>query len=175
MSGHLSEERLADVLDGGGGPEAREHAATCRACGARLEAARAALALVLQTEVPEPPALYWEALRRNVGRRIDEEGRRRANRSRLLVFATAAAVVLGVSIGRAPEEPAPAPALPAWSALPPADEDSGLAGLSVLAAETDLAAWNAGRGLGAFVAELSEEESQTLVEALRTDPAGEEL
>jgi hypothetical protein len=91
-----------------------------------------------------------------------------------LAVATAAVAVLAVSlVGRPPIPSEPGPLLPAWSALPPVEEDAGLAVVRGLA-EGELPEWDEGRGLGAFVADLSEEESEALVAALRVErPEGD--
>jgi hypothetical protein len=127
-------------------------------------------------EVPEPPGLYWEVLRRNVGRRIAEEPGRRSWRGWMLplAVATAAVLVLAMSfVGRPPTASDSPPLLPAWSALPPVEEDERLAVVSGLA-EGELPDWEEGRGLGAFVAGLSDEESEALVAALRVErPEGD--
>lgn len=176
MSAHLSDQTMAGVLEGGGSPVEWAHVASCAECRSRLEDARAALELASQAEVPEPPGIYWEALRRNVSRRIAEEPVGRSWRGWLLplAMATAAVVVLAVSlVGRPPVPSEPGPLLPAWSALPPVEEDDGLAVVRGLA-EGELPEWDEGRGLGAFVADLSEEESEALVAALRVErPEGD--
>jgi hypothetical protein len=177
MSAHLSERTMMDVLEGGGSPREWAHVASCGGCRARLEEARAALELAGGADVPEPPGLYWEALRRNVGRRIDEAPVRSPRRSWLIPLAAvaAAAVVVAVSlVGRPPEPAAPASHLPAWSALPPVEEDDGLAVVTGLV-EDELPAWDEGQGLGAFVAGLSDEESEALVAALRVKRSEGEL
>jgi hypothetical protein len=167
---------MTDVLDGGGSPLEWAHVASCAECRSRLEEARVALRLAVRTEVPEPPGLYWEALRRNVSRRIAEEPAGASRRSWLLPLAAAfaAVVVLVVSlIGRVPESPSAGTYLPAWSALPPVEEDENLAAVSGVV-EDGLAEWEEGQGLGAFVAGLSDEESEALVAALRVErPEGE--
>ena len=176
MSAHLSDQTMTDVLEGGGSPIEWTHIASCPGCRSRLDEGRAALALATQAEVPEPPGLYWEALRRNVSRRIAEEPARRSRWSWLLpaAAATAAVVVIALSLaGRRPAPSAAAPLLPSWSALPAVADDEGLAVVSGFA-DGGLAEWEEGRGLGAFVASLSDEESEALVEALRVGrPEGE--
>ena len=176
MSAHLSDPTMTDVLEGGGSPLEWAHIASCAACRSRLEEARAAVQLVSTAEVPEPPGLYWEALRRNVSRRVAEEPERRSRWSWLvpLAAATAALVVIAVSVvERHPAPSASGPLLPAWSALPPVADDEGLAVVSGYT-DAELTEWEEGRGLGAFVASLSDEESEALVEALRVgQPEGE--
>ena len=89
------------------------------------------LALARAADVPEPSPLYWESFRRQVGRRIVEEAPRRAvARVAAPAFATAAAAsssaLLFVRGGPRGSARAGAAPLPAWSALPPAEEDAGL-------------------------------------------------
>jgi hypothetical protein len=174
MTRHLSEERLMDVLEGTSTPAERAHAAACPDCDARVAEARDALATAATADVPEPPGAYWEVLRRHVGRRIAEE-RRPGGRFRWLVPVGAATAILAVLV-LADHRPPPTPVptlLPAWSALPPADEDSGLTALSVV--NGDLAPWEESQGLGAFVAGLSDDDTATLVEALQHERGKVEL
>ena len=174
MNAHLSENELLDLTLGEGKDADRDHAFACAACGSRLAELRQGLALARKADVPEPSPLYWEALRRNVSRRIADAPRPLAAWSRFLALASAAAVLaIALSSGRTSHTPVegPAPALPAWSALPPPEEDPGLAVLEGLAhADGDLTAWEEGRGLGAFLAELSETDERALVDTLRTGP-----
>jgi hypothetical protein len=168
---------MMDVLDGGGSPQDWAHVASCVECRSRLEEARAGLGLAARAEVPEPPGLYWEALRRNVSRRIAEEPSPPSRRSWLIPLAAAAAavVVLVVSfVGRTPETPSAGTYLPAWSALPPVEEDEDLAAVSEVL-DDGLSEWAEGQGLGAFVAGLSDEESEALVAALRVERSEGEL
>jgi hypothetical protein len=180
MIGHVSDDRMVDLLEERGTPVEWAHVAGCQACRGRLEEARGAAALVAGIDVPEPPGLYWEALRRNVSRRIGEEpsDRRPWGWVLPLAAAVAAVVVIGLVLPERPPVPTRAAAsLPAWSALPPVDADEGLAAVSGFAdADGASLAWelDEGRGLGAFVASLSDEESEALVEALRVEgPGGE--
>jgi hypothetical protein len=174
MTRHLAEEGLMDVVDGTGSPGARAHAAACPECDARVAEARDALGVAMDAEVPEPPGAYWEVLRRGVGRRIAEEPRGGGRLRWLVPLAAATAIVAILFLGdhRPPAPQVPA-LLPAWSALPPAEDDAGLTALSVV--NGDLAPWEESQGLGAFVAGLSDEETATLVEALRHQPGGAEL
>jgi hypothetical protein len=58
--------------------------------------------------------------------------------------------------------------LPAWSALPPADEDAGLALLEGLGvAEADLAVVGEVRGLDEVLGDLSDEEQEAFANLLR--------
>lgn len=178
MAAHLSDKAMMDLLEGGGTARERKHLGACPACASRLDEARAALELVSRTDIPEPPGLYWEALRRNVSRRIAEEPPRRMRWGWLLpVAATAGALVVMFSLlGRSPAPTAMAPTLPAWSALPPVDEDENLFVVSGFATGEDaLLEWEEGEGLGAFVAALSDEDSEALVEALGVEESEGEL
>jgi hypothetical protein len=177
MTKHVGDEGLVALVEGGGMPSDRTHVDACSSCAGRLDEARAGLDLALRAEVPEPSPLYWEALGRSVDRRIDEEPRRAARWRWLLPVATATAVVaLALSVGHAPRPSArpwpvtPARVVPAWSALPPTETDDALTVLEGLAvADTNLASWDEGRGLGSFLAGLTDEESQALAESLRRE------
>jgi hypothetical protein len=171
MTRHVSDESLADVAEGGGSEADRAHVLACRPCAARVEEAQALLALARRTDVPEPSPLYWDAMRQSVGRRIAEEPRRAPRWAWLGPLAAAAAVVavFALATGRTHAPSAtPAPALPAWSALPPAEDDASLAVLEGLAeAEGDLGELDGGRGVGAFLAELSDDDYRVLADSLR--------
>jgi hypothetical protein len=183
MGGHLGDEVMLSVLEGSAGAEESGHAAACAHCRARLEQAQAGLELALGAEVPDPGPFYWQSFRRQVGTRI-QEGDALPRWKRLAVspwLAAAAAVVVAVALlvparGPAPGGPAaggPAAPLPAWSALPPADEDPGLellAAVMPVGAEEAVLAGCQGLGqcLGEAVA-LSEEDGQALEDALRLD------
>jgi hypothetical protein len=179
MLGHLSDGTMTDLIEAEGTPEQQAHLASCAACRSRLDDARAALEAASKVDVPEPPGLYWEALRRNVSRRIAEEPERRARWGWLAPLAAAAAVVVVVvvSVGERPPTPTSvAPTLPAWSALPPVEEDDNLAVVTGFAEEeAAVADWEEGRGLAAFVAALSDEESEALAVALRVEQQEGEL
>jgi hypothetical protein len=172
MSAHLKDETLAELLAGEGSTERRAHAASCRPCGARLAEAQEVLSALQRTDVPEPPPLYWEAFRRNVSRRIAEERLSPAWRRWLVPLAALSAtaviaVVAPRTILRAPDarltgtpSTAVADVLPAWTALPPAEEDEGMSVLEGLASSgSDLAELFEGRGLGSYIAGLTEEET----------------
>lgn len=174
MTAHLGDDALAALALGEATPEARAHAEGCVECGARVEEARAALELARSVEVPEPPGLYWEALRRNVGRRIADEPQKPSLWRWLVpVAATAGAVVVALSLASGPGIET---SLPAWSALPPIEDDVDLEVVSTFALENDsLVQWDEGRELGALIADLSEEESGALVEAFRAEERKGEL
>ena len=167
MARHVTDERLLDVLEGTADAESRRHAETCAACAERVEEARGGRVLARDAEVPEPSPLYWEAFRRNVERRIESDSTGRSRRWPWLpVVAAAAAVLLAVPALRPAF--APAPVLPAWSALPPADQDTGLAVLEGLdIADADLSAVDGERDVVEALADLSDDEAVEFQDALR--------
>jgi hypothetical protein len=179
MRAHLSDETMTDLLEGAGTPAEWSHVAACPTCRFRLDEARAAVELARGAEVPEPPGLYWEALRRNVSRRIAEEPRAPRLPWSWLGAAAATAGALVVAATLLTHPPAPSPAgreLPAWSALPPVEDDLDLLVVSGFAvAEEGMAEWEEERGLGDFVASLSDEESEALVEALGDERTEDDL
>lgn len=172
MSGHPSEESLLDLAEGLAGAEVRDHVATCPHCRARADHAREGMLVARDADVPEPSPLYWEAFRRQVGRKIVVEEpvvwRWR------LGPALAAAAVLAVALTYH-ASPVMGPAggtvesLPAWSALPPSAEDPGLAVLEALAPSERLEPEAGCGGVAECVASLSEEESLALAEILRKE------
>jgi hypothetical protein len=171
MSRHPSEETLLDLAEGRAGEPWRTHLAECPGCAARVSEAAQALAAARRADVPEPPEPYWEAFGHAVSRGIDAGSRRRPRWGWLLPLGAAAAAAAVIAL--APWQPAPLPAppasLPSWSALPPIEEDDAAPILEAVAsdAETGLAALDEGRGLGPFVAALTDDEAQALAEALR--------
>lgn len=178
MRRHVPDESLLDLAEGGGSDAERAHARACAACEARVTEARAALDAARRAEVPEPSPEYWETLRRSVGRKIAEEPRR-SPRWAWLVPLAASAVVAAVVVrapGRVPvPATSPAAALPAWSALPSAEDDPSLDVLEGLAAaDVDLGRLDEGRGALAFLADLSDEEHQALADTLRGGGEGGE-
>lgn len=176
MLAHLSEETLMDVVDGTASPGAREHAASCESCRARVAEAAEAWGLAADSVVPEPSPLYWEAFRRQVGRRIEGERRPGAWRPAWLLplAAAAAALLVALPVVRSPRAvPSPSPlavVLPAWSALPPTEEDDGLEVLRAVAtADADLAAGFERAGVQEMLSDLSDEESRVLAERLKAE------
>jgi hypothetical protein len=176
MASHVPEQRLLDVLEGRGAAD-RAHVDACGQCRTRLAEAQAGLALAVGAEVPEPSPLYWEALRRQVSRRVDEESERRPAFWRRLWLGpalAAAAAVAGIVtfLPVAGHHPAPLPEkpLPAWSALPPAEEDEGLDVLRAVApAVADAPAPTGCGSVAECVIDLSDEESQVLADNLRRE------
>ena len=168
--GHLSDESLMDALDGPPGGAAARHLAACPGCAARLAEAREGLALVQAVEIPEPPAFYWQSFPRKVAARLAAEGRSVRPWRGWLWPALAAAGALVAAVLLVPRPvPAPPPSPPrtlaAWSALPPAEEDPALPALQALGPDLDPALECA--GVAECVAELSDEESQDLVQLLQ--------
>lgn len=174
MRVHLSEESTIDAVNGEASADVRRHLEACPECGARVAEARSALALAVDAEVPEPPPLYWETFRTQVGRRVAEEPRRARAAWLAPVLAAAAAVLIAVSLQRGEVEVAPAPSaaavLPPWSALPPPEDDPGLAVLRAFElADGSLETALPAESVAGALAELSEDESADLAEALRRE------
>lgn len=183
---HLGDGAFVDILEGRADGGALAHLRGCASCAARLAEAEDGLAAARRDVVPEPSALFWEAFRRNVGRRIGEEPRPAHRLAWLLPVAAAAGLAVVVVVSRpavAPPSPAPsaaaAEALPPWSALPPLDEDDAVPLLEGLVAAPGAAAWEEGEGADAFVAGLSDDESSSLARTLGAaagiPPKGEDL
>ncbi len=174
MRVHLSEESTIDAVNGEASPEVRRHLEACPECSARVAECAAACDLAVGATVPEPPHLYWETFRSQVGRRVAEETGRRLSPWLAPVLAAAAAVLIAVSFqrGGAPAVPAPSTVavLPAWTALPPAEEDAGLAVLQAFAlTDGTLEAALPVESVAGALADLSEDESADLAEALRRE------
>jgi hypothetical protein len=175
MFGHLPEETLMDVVDGTADPRAREHVVACEACGSRVAEAAMAWSMAQASEVPEPSPLYWEAFRRQVGRRIQGEGRRQWVRFLVPLAAAAGLVValtrpLSAPMPMVSSVPVAASVLPAWSALPAADDDPGFEVLQAVASSgSDLASSYERGSVQELLSDLSDEESQALAERLKTD------
>ncbi len=172
MPKHLTDESLIDLLEERAGSETRRHASECRLCEARLQDAQRGLELAQRAEVPEPSPLYWEHFRRQVGRRLETAEPRRwpgfVWGPLLATAAAAVAVALWVPGTTNERGRAPAPLLPAWSALPPSESDEGLPVLAAVAPHAgELGVVADCRDLGSCLAELSDEESRALAEALR--------
>jgi hypothetical protein len=180
MGAHVPDGRLLEVLEGAGAAD-RPHVEACPQCQSRLAEAREGLALARDAEMPEPSPLYWESLRRQVSRAVEREGQHRPAFWRVwLGPALAAAAVLAGIVTFLPRtdprpEPRPERTLPAWSALPPAEEDPGLDVLRAVApAVADAALPAACSVVNECVADLSDEESRALAEGLRREIGGEQ-
>jgi hypothetical protein len=173
---HLTDDVLLDVLERTETEAARAHVAACAACRERVHEARQGLALLTDADVPEPSALYWASFRRQVERRLDSPARRLARPVLLApLLAAAAAVVVAVWAPRpapAPSGPSTAAVLPAWSALPPAEEDEALVVLGAVVPSAEDVSLASCEGAACLVTELSEEESAALADALRRELPG---
>jgi hypothetical protein len=128
---HLHEESLVDVLDGRGDASTRGHLASCARCAAALDEIAEGLRLAGSADVPERPTAYWEGFERRLRDRIDSGARARASWAWLRpawIAAAIAAAALSLTPLRGPGVGEnTARALPAWSALPAVEDDSGLA------------------------------------------------
>lgn len=170
MWGHLSEERLLDVLEGNALAASRAHAETCARCSERLQSARAGLLLAREADaLPEPSPVYWDAFRRQLDRLIlGGAGAWGWGLRPALATAAALAVLLTLLPGSPSRETAAPRTLPAWSALPPLAEDSSFALLQGLdAGEDEVAAESLRHGVAGVVAELSDAEQKQFAEALQ--------
>jgi hypothetical protein len=176
MTRHVPDESLPDLAEGGGAEADRAHARACSACAGRVAEVLSALELARRADVPEPSPLYWEAMRRSVGRRIGEEPRRAPRWAWLAPLAAVLVAVVALTTGRTQAPSAtPAPVLPAWSALPEAEDDLSLLVLEGLAAgDGGLGALDEGGGVGPFLASLSDEDYQVLADTLRGTGQGGE-
>lgn len=162
---HLGDDRLMDAVEGLATRVEREHASTCAACAQRIDEAKEGLALARPAEMPEPSPLYWEAFRRQVNRRLDDHPGR-GWWWRLGPALAAAALLVLMPPLRTPDPPVETTA--PWSALP--DEDAGLTVLvGVASSGVDLGPVRGDVGLTEDLAELSDEDSQALARALRTE------
>jgi hypothetical protein len=179
MRGHVAVEALIDIADGGGEQEARAHVATCADCRAQTEMLRSELGALGDIGVPEPPGMYWEAFRRQVGRRLEGEVRGRSWRLWLAPVAAAAVVVIGLTLRTPQASDVPqrtaATTLPAWSALPAGDDDTGLVVLQALADEGQLPVGSSCDEVAACVESLSDDDAATLASALRGELGGRQL
>jgi hypothetical protein len=172
MPRHLSDAMIVDAVEGGGAAAAQEHVVSCSQCARKVADARSTLEGVRGTVVPEPPEEYFAALRREIGRRIDSEAPGRMGWERWLwlpALALGGAMALVLALGHVERAGAPAPTLPAWTAVP-ANEDLAMTALSGLGPSPEDVPYATGdAGLADEVAALSEEESVALVQALRAE------
>jgi len=172
---HLGEAEALDAAEGSAGFDVEDHLLTCPSCRGRVDEVREGWRLAEEADVPEPPPLYWESFRRQVGRRIDESPASRTP-MRLGAILAAAAVLAGVALlapwrgGERTADPTAVPeadVLPAWSALPDPQDDTGFRILEALAASNE-AGFGSECRLAECLVALSDEESQALAEELRT-------
>jgi len=174
---HLSDAVLMDVVEGTAGERAERHVAACASCRARVDEARTALGFAAGATVPEPIPSYWDVMRRRVAHALVEAPAPRSRRPLWAAAAAAGAALIAVVVlvpGKAPAPPAatPSASLPAWSPLPPADEDPALPMLEFVA-PTVAAATPAAfcSDVSECVVGLSDEESGELADALRAQLA----
>jgi hypothetical protein len=180
MWNHLTDEQLMNVLDGVATPKASSHVVECAHCQALLREARAALGALGQDDsVPEPEGAYWEAFRRQLGRRLAEDPRPVRRLSWGPALAAAAVLVAAVGLLEIPSRraPSPSPAEPTlapWTALPPPEDDSGLALIQAMGPSVDEIAPAAGCAnvTACEVDRLSEEESHAFLERMRSERGG---
>jgi hypothetical protein len=142
-----------------------------------VDEARTALGWTAAATVPEPIPSYWDVMRRRVAQALVETPAARSRRPLWTVAAAAGAALIAVVVigpGKAPVAPraTPAASLPAWSPLPPTDEDPGLPFLEIVA-PTVAAATPAAfcSDVSECVVGLSDEESGELADALRVQLA----
>jgi hypothetical protein len=167
----VSDESLVDLLFDAGSADDRAHVAGCADCGGRLQPLEATLVQVRSADLPEPSPFYWSRLRQDVRGRISQIRGWRwaplAAAAASLVFALA--VVSGNRTMAVPGERV----LPAWAALPPASDDTGLVVIEGLLSsgpdQDDLGGCN---GLAPCLASLNEAETQVLIETLRAEMKG---
>lgn len=175
MSGHLSDARLVEALDGLEDAASKAHLQGCGACAARVRDLERTARLASDAEVPEPSPLYWETFREQVGRRLEEEPTR-AGWSRFWVPGLAAAVLASLAIvSFIPSRPpvaTPAPALPAWSALPEGDDAAMSVLQSLDPSEEDVEYSEGIQGIADRIASLSDDESRRVAETLRGEWKG---
>jgi hypothetical protein len=167
MLEHVRDDELMDAAEGTASAGARRHVQACAACRERVEAAASGLDLAQDADVPEPSPLYWEAFRRQVGRKVGAERRWRPA-AWAPALAAAAVAVIAIGLLTPNRQPAqPTSTVPAWSAsLPSTEDDSGLAQLSALAAEAEDMAFAGCNGIADCLSGLSEEETLALADVL---------
>jgi hypothetical protein len=169
---HASEAALMDVLDGMAGDGVLSHVQGCARCRARVDEARGGLAWTEQVTVPEPVPSYWDLFRRHVARRIAETPAAPSRRPLWAAAAAAGAVlaaVLTVGPGSAPRatDPIAARSLPAWTPLPPAEDDAALPLLEEAAPAVAASVAVECSDVAECVGSLTDEESGDLADALR--------
>jgi hypothetical protein len=172
MLEHVRDDELMDAAEGTASGGVRRHIKACPACRERVAEAATGWDLARAADVPEPSPLFWEAFRRQVGRRVGSERRwRPVVWAPALAAAAAATIAIGVLAPR-PGAVQPVSTLPAWSASLTAGDENGLAQLGNLdAAEPDALAAAGCRRLTECLSGLSEEETIALAEVL-TDEFG---
>jgi hypothetical protein len=172
---HVPDAALMDLVEGSASDRVRAHVAGCASCRARVEDARGGLSWAREASVPEPVPAYWDVQRAQVARAIAGAPAGVGHRRMWTVAALAGAAMLALvtvvpapHVGAPTARPTASAVLPAWSALPPADEDDSL---DVLAGAAEVATAAAPvlecSDVAACVGSLSDEESRALAEALK--------
>jgi hypothetical protein len=163
-----------DVVEGTASQRVLGHVALCARCRARSDEARSALAWSRPATVPEPVPAYWDVLRRRVALGLAEAPPARRQGARWTAAALAAAAMIALTVVPISRVSAPAPpttraaVIPAWSPLPPDDEDDGLAVLEHAAPTAAAAAPGVEcADVAECVVSLTDEESHELADALR--------
>ncbi|MBN2370991.1 MAG: hypothetical protein JXO72_10940 [Vicinamibacteria bacterium] len=172
-SRHLSDEQALDLaMSEAGLDENHAHLEECDVCRDRVRHARDGWRLAVDTDIPEPSPLYWEASKRRLGRELDAEDARRRQRRWLTLAATAAAILATIAIlapvfvGLGRDQRAET-SVDAWSALPRVEDDPSLPMIErMLDVETEHAI---GCCLGSCVLVLSDEEVRVVSESLRVE------
>ncbi len=167
MLDHVRDDELMDAAEGIAAPDVRRHVLACAACREKVAEAAGGWDLARAADVPEPPPLFWDTFRRQVGRRVGSERRLRPTVwAPALAAAAAATIAIGMLAPR-PGTVEPVSTLPAWSASLTGVDDTGLAQLNLLdAAEPDALAAAECRRLADCLSGLSEEETIALAEVL---------
>jgi anti-sigma factor RsiW len=171
MSKHLQDHGLLDAVEGEGTEDAREHLRSCGECASKVEGLRHTLEAVRDAGAPEPPPEYWDALRRQIARRVQEGEPRRSSWLWVPGLALAAGA-LGVALVLPAARRATIQTLPAWSAIR-ADEDTVMTALRGLEPSgEDLESVGGTTSVVEEVASLSDEEGVELSRALRAEMKG---
>jgi hypothetical protein len=179
MSGHIRDEVWVDLMEGTAGAEDRRHLEACAACRETLDGLRESWTAAQAARVPEPSPLYWETLRRNVGRTVAVESVRPGVRVvRWQWLAAAAAVVMAVSVFTSPgpsvdPRPTAVAVIPAWSPLS-ATDDPGIEVLTALQADGDLDA-AACTDVASCLVDLGAEDREEITQALQQELKGRTL
>lgn len=173
---HVSDATIVDVVEGSADGRILSHVAGCERCRLRVDEAREAWGWAERAAAPEPVPAYWDVFRRRVSVALAEPPTARSRRPWWTAAAVAGAAMIallavvpgGVPVAIGPVASPPVRALPAWSALPPADEDPGLPFLEQVAPAAAAAApLLECSELAECVATLSDDESRALVDVLR--------
>ncbi len=175
MNEHLREDALWEAMEAEPEGATAAHLAGCADCRRRLEEAKEALAWARDASVPEPSPLFWQGFRRNVSRRIEQRERWVMVGRIAAVTALAATLLVAVRVNGPGPLPAE-PALPAWSALPAVEDDTGLDLLRELEGWSSDLPLVAASDVTSAVIELDDEQGALLADAVEREFAhpGEE-